>query len=532
MNPIKSDLNRLNKLVKDGPPEAAAKLCEQLLEQFPNDIATLLTASHFYQQQSNFDQMLATAKQATVAEPDSIDAALRYAECLLYCGDIPGTLTVMDKLRPKAASNPDLLTKIAEFYSHCSRHEDALLVYQQAKNLQPDNVNFLYNLAAAHIANGHMQTAEELLNRVIYLKPDDYDAWQNRSTLRTQTADNNHVKNLEFVKQRLSPHDKGQIPVCFALAKELEDLGQYEASFDYLQEGAARRRQMMSYDVAADEAVMQKITEVFDRDRLASEPSSSDGERSLPREAGRPVFVLGLPRSGTTLVDRIISSHSQADSLGESNALAFAMMRAAAGKKGNSADKLDLIEQAAQMDFALMGKYYASATQSMAPAAARLVDKTPLNFLYLGLIHLAIPGARVIHLRRHPADSCYAMYKTLFRMGYPFTYSLQDVGRYYIAYHRLMAHWRELIPTAFLDVDYEQLVTNQETETRRILNYLELDWEDNCLEFHKHKGAAATASAAQVRQPIYSSSVGRWKCYQQQLTPFVSKLQEHGIDVS
>lgn len=524
MNPTKHDLSQLNKLIKDGPPEAAAQLCKQLLEQHPNDVATLLTASHFYQQQSDFDLMLATARQATEAEPDSIDAAFRHAECLLYCGDIPGTLTVMDKLRPKAARNPDMLTKIAEFYSHCSRHEDALLVYQQAKNLQPDNVNYLYNLAAAHIANGNMQTAEELLNRVIYLKPDDYDAWQNRSTLRTQTADDNHVKNLEFVKQRLSPHDKGQVPVCFALAKELEDLGQYEASFTYLQEGAARRRQMMSYDVAADEAVMNKIAEIFDRDKLASAPP--------PGSAGRPVFVLGLPRSGTTLVDRIISSHSQADSLGESNALAFAMMRAAAGKRGNSADKLDLVEQAGQMDFTRMGEYYTAATQSMAPEAARLVDKTPLNFLYLGLIHLSMPGAKVIHLRRHPVDSCYAMYKTLFRMGYPFTYSLQDVGRYYIAYHRLMAHWRKLIPQAFLDVDYEQLVTNQEAETRRILNYLELDWEDNCLEFHKHKGAAATASAAQVRQPIYSSSVGRWKCYQQQLAPFVSKLEEHGIDVS
>lgn len=524
MKPAKTDLSRLSKLVHQGQSEAAALLSVQLLEQYPNDADTLIAVSHHYQQQSDFDQMLYTAKRATESDPDNVDAAFRYAECLLYCGDIQNTLAVMDQLHAQAAKNPELLTRIAEFYSHCSRHKDALKFYQQAKNLQPDNVNFLYNLAAAHIANGNMQTAEDLLNRVIYLKPDDYDAWQNRSTLRKQTVDNNHVKNLKFVKQRLSQHDKGQMPVCFALAKELEDLEQYEASFEYLQEGNARRKNSISYDVAADEAVMQKIADVFGGDKLEAPHTSCSTQR--------PVFVLGLPRSGTTLVDRIISSHSQADSLGESNALAFAVMRAAAGKKGNSTDKLALVEQTAKMDLASMGEFYTAATQSISADATRLVDKTPLNFLYLGLIHLAMPGAKIIHLRRNPVDSCYAMYKTLFRMGYPFTYSLQDVGRYYIAYHRLMAHWRELIPNAFLDVDYEKLVNNQEAETRRILQYLDLDWEDNCLEFHKHRGAAATASAAQVRQPIYRSSVGRWKSYQQQLAPFVGKLKEHGIDVS
>jgi hypothetical protein len=178
-----------------------------------------------------------------------------------------------------------------------------------------------------------------------------------------------------------------------------------------------------------------------------------------------------------------------------------------------------------------MAEYYCQNSEALGPEIPRLVDKTPLNFLYIALIHLAMPDAKIIHLRRSAIDSCYAMYKTLFRLGYPFTYSLEDVGRYYIAYHRLMQHWRELIPHAFLDVDYEKLVSKQQPETRRILDYLELDWEDACLDFYQHKGAAATASAAQVRQPIYSSSVGRWKCYQQQLAPFVARLKEHGIDV-
>jgi hypothetical protein len=140
-----------------------------------------------------------------------------------------------------------------------------------------------------------------------------------------------------------------------------------------------------------------------------------------------------------------------------------------------------------------------------------------------------MPGARIIHLRRHPLDSCYAMYKTLFRVGFPFTYSLQDVGRYYMAYRRLMNHWRDCLPGRILDVDYERLVSDQEGETRRMLDYCDLEFEDACLDFHKQKGPAATASAAQVRQPIYSSSVSRWRSYERQLAPLAAKLREHGI---
>lgn len=443
---------------------------------------------------------------------------------LLRNGDIAAAVEILSRLESSAGDDPVLLSRIAEFNLLCNRHQQALLCHEKAMALQPDNPAYVYNVAASCIAMGQMQRAEELFNRVIYLKPDDYDAWQNRSTLRKQTSENNHVEQLKYVKQQMRTPDQGEVPVCYALAKELEDLERYEEAFTYLQEGSYKRKQMMSYDVAGDEAVMQKIRTVFNLDLLTAKHESLAGKQ--------PVFVLGLPRSGTTLVDRIISSHSQAGSLGESNALAFAVMHASADDSSTAADKLDLVNRSAHSDFAGLGRYYTRSTTALGPQTARLVDKTPLNFLYIGLIHLAMPDAKIIHLRRHPVDSCYAMYKTLFRMGYPFTYSLEDVGRYYIAYHQLMNHWRNLIPDAFLDLDYEELVLNQEAETHRILDYLELDWEDACLDFHKHEGAAATASAAQVRQPIYSSSVGRWRCYERQLAPFIARLKERGIDVS
>lgn len=410
------------------------------------------------------------------------------------------------------------LQHIAENYVMAGQHMDAARCYERAVALRPNHPRYLYNLASSRIALGDLEEAEDLLSRVIRLDPEDYDAWHNRSTLRTQREDDNHVAQLEFVLSHLAKGHPGEVPVCFALAKELEDLGRYEESWRYLQRGAMARRRALQYDVAADETAMRKIAAAFDHERLNGPAQGHD--------SARPIFVLGLPRSGTTLTDRILSAHSEVASLGEINTLAFALMRGT-GKTGG---KAELIEKSARLDFAELGRLYCQGIAGFGETAPRLVDKTPLNFLYIGLIHLALPNARIIHLRRHPLDSCYAIYKTLFRLGYPFSYSLQDVGRYYIAYHRLMAHWRQCLPGRILDVDYESLVADPPSETRRILDHCGLEFEQGCLDFHRQEGAAATASAAQVRKPIYSTSVGRWRCYAEQLAPLAGKLREQGID--
>lgn len=437
----------------------------------------------------------------------------------LFSGDIRGLIENLDKLRTTSQGDAFRLQQIAELYVNCSQHERANLCYARAVKLQPSNPEYVFNLATSKFALGELAEAESLFTRVINLNPKDHGAWLNRSITRKQTAENNHVEQLQYVKSHLDRSDQGNIQISYALAKELEDLGRHGESFEYLQEGSARRHQLLQYRIEEDENAMALIANFFDEDLFKRQPAGHVSQR--------PIFILGLPRSGTTLVDRIISSHSEVASLGEHNILAFVLMQ----QTGNTMSKEDLIERSTGIDFAELGRRYCDGIDGFGVSSARLIDKTPLNFLYLGLIHLAMPDAKIIHLRRNPMDVCYAIYKTLFRTGYPFSYSLQDVGRYYIVYHRLMDHWRNTIPDTFLEVDYERLISDQEGETRRILEYLELDWEDTCLEFHRHSGPAATASAAQVRQPIYSSSVGLWRKYARQLAPFANKLREHGIDV-
>lgn len=485
-----------------------------------------LERSQTAQQSGDFSSMLKFAQQARQNDLQDATAGLRLAECCLLCGQVSEAIRVLRGMEQSAGQNALLLQQVGELYTQCSQFSDANRCYRRAVDLQPGDPSSVYNLAASCIALGQLEEAEILLNEVIRLTPDDYDAWQNRSTLRKQTPEDNHVKELHYVLRHLGQDDPGRSPVCYALAKELEDMGRFDESFHYLQEGAMARRQRIDYEVESDIATMELIRETFTPGLLCSAPEAA--------YSSRPVFVLGMPRSGTTLVDRIVSSHSQADSLGEINTLAFSLMRSVAESTGSASpvqSRTELIRHSAQIDFSRLGNYYVEAIGQYGLDAPRLVDKTPLNFLYLGLIRLAMPNARIIHLRRNPVDSCYAMYKTLFRMGYPFTYSLQDVGRYYIAYHRLMDHWRKAAPGSFLDVDYEQLVTHQEAESRRIIDWCGLEWEPACLDFHKSSSPAATASAAQVRQPMYSSSVNLWRNYEKQLAPFVSKLREHGIDI-
>jgi len=445
--------------------------------------------------------------------------SLQAARQSLFDGDVRRSIEVLEELVSQSFDDHFLLQQIAETYLHCGQHERAGRCYARSVELQPSNPDYIYNLAASRIALGDMKEAETLFKRVIKLNPKDYGAWLNRSSLKKQLPESNHVEQLQYVKTHLAEDDPGLIQICYALAKELEDLQRNDESFVYLQEGSVRRHRRLQYEVQDDEEAMSAIADCFNQELLHSQYPSHD--------TNRPIFILGLPRSGTTLIDRIISSHSHVASLGEHNTLAFALIREA----GDTAGKKELIEKSVDIDFAALGRRYCDGIDGFGDSAPRLVDKTPMNFLYLGLIHLAMPGARIIHMRRKPMDSCYAIYKTLFRAGYPFSYSLQDVGRYYIAYHGLMDHWRKTIPGAFLDVDYEAVIADQEGETRRVLDYCGLEWEDGCLEFHRLKGPAATASAAQVRQPIYSSSVGLWRKYARQLAPFAGKLREHGIEI-
>lgn len=458
------------------------------------------------------------ATAAAGRAPHNIPASLLLAESRLLCGDAGGAIAVLGDLEMRATDDALLLQHVAQMFAQAGRHEDAHRCYLRASEIAPEDPRVLYNLASSQIAIGDLQAAERNFDEVIRFDPHDYDAYQNRSTLRKQTPGDNHTGEISKLLDSDRPNGAGEVQLCYALAKEFEDLGNHEESFAYLKRGAARRRQMMSYDVSADEQIMEEIRDRFDTGFLSGKAATDLGSECI--------FILGLPRSGTTLLDRIVSSHSRVESMGEINDFALCLTRLA-GDTG----KMRLLSRALELDMESLGAAYLASVASYGRSKPLFIDKTPANFLYIGLIRKALPRASILHLRRNPVDSCLAMYRTLFRMGYPFSYDLDDLARYYIAYHRLMEHWRALFPGAILDVDYEALVADQEFVSRQVIAHCGLVWETACLNFEQNRSPVATASAVQVRQPIHAASVGRWRRFAAELEPLVRKLKDAGVEV-
>lgn len=497
--------------------EEAEALCRAHLAADAGAVDVWLLVARLRQDRGDLAGMRLAAERAQACDPGHAFARLLQAEADILDGRAGSAAPILAALECDVASDPQALQRIGEAYTQFGASIQAYRCYRRARDLMPGDPRALYNLSTAALAIGRLGEAEDALDTALALAPDDYDAWYNRATLRKQTPARNHVASIEAMLARPLRHPGGETALCYALAKELEDLGDDAGALAALQRGAARRRSLLAYRVEDDVATMRDIAAAFDAGLLAGV------EAELAPEG--PVFVLGLPRSGTTLVDRILSSHSAVASLGEVNDLALAVVRGA----GQAADKGEVVRRAAAADPAAIGADYRARTRAYGVEAPYLIDKTPLNFLYIGLIARALPSARIVHLSRHPMDSCFAMFKTLFRMGYPFSYDFGDLAAYYAAYRRLMEYWRRVLPGRLVEVRYEDLVENHEGETRRLVAACGLDWQDACLDFHQNQAPVSTASAVQVRRPIYREAVGRWRRLGASLDPLRAALAKAGV---
>jgi tetratricopeptide (TPR) repeat protein len=441
------------------------------------------------------------------------------AQCLMALGRRSDAFGAAEFAERSAAADGALSDAAGTLYSAGKDQTRALAAYDRAVALEPLNPRFLYNRATVRRFLGLLVGAEDDYDRVIALQPTDLESYKNRTDLRTQTAERNHIKELETVASHPIADWRGEVQIRYALAKEYEDLGDYSKSFEHLTRGAAKRREHLRYDVAADVATVQWIIDAYPRAADAGAP------------AGAPIFIVGLPRSGTTLVERILASHSTLFSAGELDCFALSLVDAVRRRTGRAQmPRRELVASSAAVDFAALGQDYLQRASLVSGGSGRFIDKMPLNYLYCGLIRRALPDAKIVHLTRHPMAVCYAMYKTLFKDGYPFSYDLDEIATYYIAYRRLMAHWQSAVPGAVYDLSYEALVADQLGETRKLLAFCGLDWQDNCAQFHVNPTASTTASAVQIRRPIYDSSVSQWRHYEKQLSGLRGRLEAAGVE--
>tara|TARA_R110002096_G_scaffold195693_2_gene378365 strand:- start:2250 stop:3848 length:1599 start_codon:yes stop_codon:yes gene_type:complete len=507
-----------------GDVAKAKQLGDRLVSLFPESVDVLSLQAAIAVAAKDYRGALKHIENAEKLEPDNASLLAHKASNLASLRDFAAAVTVADRAMVLAPDHGDTLATLGAVYTRCGAHEKSLACFQGAVKLAPKDAGHHYNLGTALRFAGDFEGAERCFDRTIKLRPDDYETCYARSGLRKQTSDNNHVAALTDKLYADSLPWRGEMLLCYALSKELEDLEEWDRSFACLQRGTNKRRENMRYDVQQDVAKLQKIETAFTSERL------NDNVTGCP--SSEPVFILGLPRAGSTLVERILTSHAEVTSAGELENFAIELMRPIYAKMRTTQVPIDtLVDETLCLDFSSLGAAYVDSTRHLTGGTRMFTDKMPLNFLYTGLIHLALPGSKIIHVHRDPMDACYAMYKVIFKGAYPFTYSLDDIGRYYIAYRRLMRHWNACLPGRILNVRYEDLVADQETQTRKLLDYCDLEWDRACLSFHESSTVVTTASAVEVRRPIYSTSIGKWKNYRSQLASLERLLREHDVDI-
>ena len=399
-------------------------------------------------------------------------------------------------------------------------HARAVPLFDAAIAQDAEPANTHYNLAASLQFLGRFTEAETAYRAVLQRDPDHYRAMSSLAALRKQTGDDNRLPELEAAFGRLSADPDAALHIGHAIAKTLEDLDRPADSLLWLGRAKAPKRAAIGYDVERDVALFEAAA----RTHPASATDIAVADAS-------PLFVTGLPRTGTTLVERILSSHPDVASVGELNAFADAAKRLSGTASRYVLDP-ETLDTLAARDVGPLGPDYtvfvAELLASLGAAGRRSVDKMPLNILNAGLIHRALPEARIVCLRRGAMDSCLSNYRQLFSTGhsyYNYGFDLLDTARYYRAFDALVAHWRAHIPDdRFMEIRYEDIVSDQEAQTRRLLAFCGLSWDERCLRFHENDAPVSTASSVQVRQPLYSGSIGRWRRYGAALDPLKEAL--------
>jgi tetratricopeptide (TPR) repeat protein len=510
--------------LKSGDYRAAWQRCQELRQAHPEFAPGWDISSRVALAVNRREDALVFIDQALSRDEGSFAFLSQKAYCLLALRRLDEALKLLDKLEVKRVEHAVECDTLGNLRSLSGDQAGALIHFKNAISLEPDNAHYLMNSALVQQSLGDLDGAELAMDKAIALNPGDYQAWLHRSRLRKQTVENNHVADMENLVQGGMDSWRGEVNLRYALAKEYEDLQNYRVSFRHLKAGSDLRRSHMSHDAQADLRAIEAI--------IARFPAEFFARGICGFESDEPIFIVGLPRTGTTLLERILGSHSEVYAAGELNNFAECLVRQVLEIADDKpTDREALIALSTRSDFAKLGEEYISSTRPRTGSTLRFIDKLPLNFLYCGLIAQALPGATIIHMTRHPLDACYAIYKTLFDQAYPYSYELLELGEYYLAYMRLMEHWHDVLPGRILDVSYETLVSSLETESKKVFAHCGLAWEDGCLDFYANPAPSMTASLAQVRQPVYTSSVGRWRQLEQELRPLIDLFDERGLAI-
>lgn len=548
INPTEREISEVIKLHKSSLLDQAENLCKKLEEKYPNSTTLNNAFGIILLSKGLLEESLIKFDNAINLDKKFYKSYANKASALLGLGDLKQALKyynsalAINSKFPEAHNNRGIVlqklgkldeaiesfqeaillnTRYAEAYFNLGSVQqdlglinNCIISYNKAIQLQPKYIEAIYNRAIALVHIGKKDEAIENFNQVIDLKPDFAEAHRNLSNSKHFTTGDQHIKQMEemFSSALLS---EDRMHLAFALSKAYDDLFDYDKGFYYLKQGNDFRKKELN--VGDVEKIFKQIKEIF--------TSKSDLITAPPyiKQNTSPIFILGMPRSGTSLTEQILASHSLVHGAGEletMNKLARPILLDRLSK--NSKDSLSLKEV-----FSLR-EGYLKYLKTLNTSKNIIVDKMPLNFRWVGFILSAFPKAKIIHIERDPMATCWSIYKHFFpAKGNAFAYDMVALAKYYNLYKNLMVFWNETFPDKIYNLNYEALTENQEQETRKLLEYCDLPWEKDCLEFYKNKRPVKTASASQVKSKMYQGSSNTWKNYEKHLQPLLEGLDYH-----
>lgn len=468
-------------------------------------------------------QAITAFSKAISLDSGRYDAAVELANLYVMQFRNGEATDLLNHYQSRLVNSPLYLDMAASVYTRLGLHAEAWPLLQKANQLQPELDQFQANLAACAVYLGKISEARDIYQKLLQRYPIHQRNHYELSRLE-KAKDATHVEQMLEVLATTGLSDEKNIFMYYALGKELEDLERWSEAFHYYTLAGDAVTRVSPYDVATDINLIDTIIKVCNADWLAD--GNARDKTVNPHKT--PIFIVGLPRTGTTLTERIVSSHSEVESAEETFLLQM-MIQRTSGIQSREGMTEAMIEAAAKKDIRLIADGYMNAVDYKLSDRPYFIEKLPENYLYLGFIAKAYPNALIIHLKRNPMDSCFAMFKQSF---FKYAYTLDSLGQYYVAYDRLRSHWQDVLADRVIELEYESLVADQEGQIRRLLDELGLGFEQACLDFDQNVAPSATASAVQVREKAHTRSVGKWKKFESELSPLKDYLQKAGIQIS
>ena len=511
------DIAKAAELEKEEKFAEAEKIYRRILARHPDNVSAMRLWAALGVRQKQYADAEVLLKQAVELAPDF---ALAWADLWIVqfeqekSEDAIKSAKRLINLEPRRANGHLLL---GSAHMSAGHHQDALESYDNALEITPDHVGAWCGKGNVSRTIGDQDGAISAFRKSIKANPLFAEAYWNLANLKTFRFEDSEVDDmLALVGDERIPNE-GQVQLNNALGLEFDGRKEYDRAFEFIDRGNKLRREREFYDRVQNEEMIDMSIEAFTQQFLEDNYGHGDPEPA-------PIFIVGLPRSGSTLLEQILSSHSKVDGTHELRDLALTI-RSNREMSGRGAQYPKSVANIDQDGFKCLGSEYIERTLRHRGGRPFFTDKNPNNHVHVGLLHLILPNAKIINARRHPLDSCLGSYKQLFAEGQSFSYDLVELGEHFLQYQRLMDHWHEVLPGKVLDVHYEEVVADLEGQVRRILEYCELDWEESCLRFHETSRSVKTASSEQVRQPIYSSAVNTWRHYEQHLGALIEVLE-------